>query len=51
MAQLCAKKFNRSKSDWTFEQMLRICTAAVVCRNTAEKGHNFIRFIKKTIEE
>ena len=30
MALLCAKKFNRSKSEWTFEQMLRICLAAVV---------------------
>jgi hypothetical protein len=30
MALLCAKKFNRSRSEWTFEQMLRICLAAVI---------------------
>lgn len=51
MAQLCGKKFNRSKSDWTFEQMLRICTTAVICRNPIEKCQHFMRFIKKTIDE
>jgi hypothetical protein len=32
MALLCAKKFNKCRSAWAYEQMLRICLAAVIFR-------------------
>lgn len=32
MANLCAKNFNKTREEWTYEQMLRICLAAVICR-------------------
>jgi hypothetical protein len=43
MANLCAKKFNRCKSPWAFEQMLRICLAAVIFRFPTEKGAAFVQ--------
>lgn len=32
MASQCARKFNKSKVEWTFEQMVRICLASAIFR-------------------
>lgn len=51
MALLCAKKFNRSRSEWTFEQMLRICLAAVIFRNSLENCETFLKLLGRLLEE
>ncbi len=50
MALDCAKKFNRSRSEWTFEQMLRICLAAVIFKYPNEKCELFLSFIDKVLQ-
>jgi len=37
IALICAKTFNKTKTEWVFEQMVRIGLTAVIFGNAVEK--------------
>ncbi len=50
MATICAKKFNFCQTEWTFDQMLRICLAASCFTHTNQQCiqfHNMCADLKK----
>jgi hypothetical protein len=51
MALLCAKKFNRSRSEWAFEQMLRICLAAVIFRYPYDMCEAYLKVVGRLLNE
>lgn len=51
MAYACARKFNRSRSEWAFEQMLRICLASAIFRHPQERCEKFAELCGRLLEE
>lgn len=51
MAVLCARKFNRTRSEWAYEQMLRICLAAAIFKNPINRCEVFLDFTSKLAHE
>ena len=51
MAVICAKKFNKSKMEWTYEQMVRICLAATIYNHTPERCQYFLSLCTRLQKE
>ena len=51
MASLCAKKFNGSQLEWSFEQMVRICLAAAIFTHSSPQCQQFLELCVKMGEE
>lgn len=47
MAISCARKFNKTKEPYTFEQMVRICVTAVIFKSTEETCRKFMDVLDK----